>query len=278
MLLYKNNVIGFNDRMEDENMAGKLENQIAIITGCSGGIGKQTAIRFAQEGAKLVICARRYEKLLETKEICEQAGAEVLALQCDVTVMDNLENLVNQAVAKFGGIDILVNNAVSANPGTDFMEQSEEYLLSIFNSGFLSTWRLMKLCFPYLKESKGRIVNFGSASGIKGTVGYSAYGAMKEAIRSLTRTVANEWGPYGITCNAICPTAIGERAKEFLETLSEEERSPKALGFTTVPAVGYIGDAYEDVTPIIVFLASKESHYLTGQSIRADGGGSLFAI
>ena len=259
-------------------MAGRLENEVAIITGCSGGIGKQTAIRFAQEGAKLVICARRLEKLLETKEICEQAGAEVLALRCDVSVMDDLKELVEQAVNTFGRIDILINNSVTAEPGTPFMEQSEEYLTSIFESGFLSTWRLMKLCFPYLKESKGRIVNFGSSSGIKGTLGYSAYGALKEAIRGLSRTVANEWGEYGITCNVLCPTAIGERAKEFIETLPEEERTPMALGFTNVPAVGYIGDAYEDLTPILVFLASKESHYLTGQCIRADGGGSIFAL
>ena len=152
-------------------MTGKLDNQVAIITGCSGGIGKQIAIRFAQEGAKVAICARRFEKLQETKALCEEAGAEVLALQCDVSIMADLENLVKQTIEKFGKIDILVNNAVSAEPGTPFMEQSEEYLMRVFNSGFMSTWRLMKLCFPYLKETKGRVINFGSGAGIRGVAG-----------------------------------------------------------------------------------------------------------
>lgn len=259
-------------------MAGKLENQVAVITGCSGGIGKQTAIRFAEEGAKLAICARRIDPLLETKALCEKAGAEVLALKCDVTVMDEMANFVNKTVEMFGGIDILVNNAVTADVGKPFLEQTEEYLMSLFNSGFLSTWRMMKLCFPYLKESHGRIINFGSSSGIKGVPGYSGYGAVKEGIRSLTRTVANEWGEFGITCNAICPTAIGERAQQFLDSLPEAERTPKALGFSSTPPVGYIGDAYQDVTPAIVFLASRDSHYITGQTLRVDGGGSIFAL
>ena len=100
---------------------GKLDGKVVILTGASGGIGKQVAIRMAEEGAKLAICARRKEKLEDTKRLCEQAGAEVLAVQCDVSKREDLENLVNETVARFGTINVLVNNAMSSVSGIPFI-------------------------------------------------------------------------------------------------------------------------------------------------------------
>ncbi|MEG1878355.1 MAG: SDR family oxidoreductase [Pseudoflavonifractor sp.] len=257
-------------------MGKKLEGRIVLITGCSGGIGKDLARKFAQEGAKLAICARSWDKLLVTKSLCEEAGAQVLAVKCDVTKPEELKALVEETAKRYGGIDVLINNAVTANPGTPFLSQTEDDIMGVFNSGFLATWRLMQLCYPHMLGRKARIINFGSPSGIVGTAGYAAYASMKEAIRGLTRTVAREWGRDGITVNAICPTAITENIQAIIDSMPEGKKTPASLGFT-IPPVGYVGNAYDHIAPIVVFLASEDSGYLTGQSIRADGGGTLFS-
>lgn len=258
-------------------MNGKLKGKTAIITGCSGGIGKELARRFAQEGANLAICARSTDKLKATAAECEEAGVRALAITCDVSNPQDLHHLVDETIKEFGVIDILVNNAVTAKPGTPFEEQTEEDVMRVLNSGFLSTWRLMQYCFPSMKERGGHIVNFGSPSGIVGTVGYSAYGALKEAIRSLSRTVAREWGKYGITVNCVSPTAITPNTQAVLAARPEGQRSPESLGYH-IPPVGYLGNAYDDIAPVVVFLSSDDAKYITGQTIRADGGGSIFAV
>lgn len=254
---------------------GKLENKVVLITGCSGGIGRETAIRFATEGASLSICARTESKLQETKEICEGKGAAVFAFPCDVTKAEQLEQLTAGTIRKFGKIDVLINNAVNAKPGQPFMEQSEEDLMTVFESGYLATWRLMRLCFPHMKEHGGRIINFASGSGIIGTEGYAGYASMKEAIRGLTKVVAREWGRFGITVNCIAPTAITPKMQTIIDSFPEGRRIPESLGFK-LPALGRIGKAYDDITPILVFMASDDSAYITGQTIRADGGGTIF--
>lgn len=258
-------------------MGKQLAGKVAIITGCSGGIGRELARRFAQEGADLAICARSTDKLKATAAMCEEEGVKVLPITCDVTDAQALRHLVDETVKAFGTIDILVNNAVNAKPGTPFMEQTEEDVMRVFESGFLATWRLMQYCFPHMKEHGGRVVNFGSPSGIVGTAGYAAYGAMKEAIRSLSRTAAREWGQYGITVNCVAPTAITPNMQEIIDAMPEGQRKPETLGFH-IPPVGFLGSAYEDVAPVVVFLCSDDARYLTGQTIRTDGGGSMFAV
>lgn len=254
---------------------GKLQDKVAIITGASGGIGKEIAIRYAEEGAKLAICARNMENLEKTAATCREKGAQVIAVRCDVTQPGDMKQLVEQTVSQFGTVDILVNNAVDAKPGTPFMEQSEEYLQSLWESGFLSTWRMMKLCYPYLKKAGGKVINFASGSGLLGVEGYAGYAAVKEAIRSLTRTVAREWGPEGINVNTICPTAITDKIQVIIDSMPEGQRSPEALGFV-IPPIGRVGNAYEDIAPVAVFLASEDARHITGQNIRVDGGGTIF--
>lgn len=169
-----------------------------------------------------------------------------------------------------------MNNAVNAKPGSPFLEQTEEDLKVVWESGFLATWRMMKLCFPYMKEKGGKIINFGSGSGLMSIEGYAAYAATKEAIRSLSRTVAREWGKYGININTICPTAITPNMWEVINSLPEDQRQPETLGFV-IPPLGRVGDAYEDITPVVVFLASEDSRHMTGQNFRVDGGGTIFS-
>ena len=114
----------------------KLENKVAMITGASGGLGRATAIAYAKAGADLVICARRPEKLAEVTELCEEHGIKTLAVQCDVMILEDLENLVERAIEKFGRIDILVNNAISTKQGVAIMDHTDEIWNNTVTSGF----------------------------------------------------------------------------------------------------------------------------------------------
>lgn len=257
-------------------MSCSIKNKVALITGCSGGIGKEIATYFSEQGANLIICARNESKLNETAEICRGNGVKVLAKRCDVTSAQDLDDLMKAAIEMFGTVDILVNNAVNAKPGSPLMEQTEEYLDSLWESGFKSTWKLMRMCFPYMKEKGGKIINFGSASGLLGVEGYSCYGAVKEAIRGLSRVAAREWGPYRINVNVICPTAITPSTQAVIDSMPEGKRTPEALGFI-IPPLGRVGDAFEDIAPVVAFLASEASRHITGQTFRVDGGGTIFS-
>ncbi len=252
-------------------MGKRLEGKIAVITGCSKGLGKYIALRFAEEGARLAICARTLNKLEETAEMCREAGAEVLYKQVDLSDLGETEAFVADVVKRFGTIDVLVNNAVSTFPPHPFMDHTMQELESVFYTGFYPTWNLMKLCFPYLKGKSSSIINFGSGVGIRGMDGYAAYASCKEAIRALSRVAAREWGQYGIRVNALCPAAMTDHIKDTLAELDEKKRE-YVIASLSSGALKRPGDPYEDIAPVAVFLASDESRWITGKSISADGG------
>lgn len=255
---------------------GKLDNKVILITGCSTGLGKQQAIRMAAEGAKLAICARNETKLKETKNICEEKGAEVLAMSVDIMDYDSLVEFVDATVERFGTIDVLVNNAHTITIPKPFLEKTIEDLDVEMKSSVYAYWHLMKLCFPHLRDKEGAggsIINFASEAGVKGDSLYAPYAAAKEAVRGLSRTVAREWGQYNIRVNTVCPNGMTENASAGLdsEALSLEARDHIRDAFTNNP-FQRAGDPYRDVAPVGVFLASDDSHWITGQNIHADGG------
>ena len=203
---------------------GRLDGKVCIITGAASGLGKQEAIRFAEEGAKLAICSRTESKLMDTKRICEEKGAEVLAMACDVMVKENLEALVSATVDRFGTIDILVNNAHTVTMLLPFLQKSEDDLEIELKSSLYAYWRLMKLCYPYMKGKPGAgasIINFASKAGFEGTVDHCAYAAAKEAVRGLTRVVAREWGKDNINVNVVCPLAMTSQLENFKASYPE---------------------------------------------------------
>lgn len=258
---------------------GRLDGKVCIITGAASGLGKQEAIRFAEEGAKLVICSRTESKLAETKRICEEKGSEVLAVACDIMVHENLVNLVEKAVEKFGTIDVLVNNAHTVTMLLPFLQKSEDDLEIELKSSLYAYWRLMKLCYPYMKDKPGAgasIINFASKAGFEGTIDHCAYAAAKEAVRGLSRVVAREWGPNNIRVNTICPGGFTDNAKTGLQLQTPEIQEWAKMAFMDNP-FRRIGDPYEDVSPIVLFLASDDSRWMTGQNLFADGGGWITA-
>jgi len=257
----------------------KLDGKVILITGCSSGLGKQQAIRMAAEGAKLAICARTESKLLETKRLCEDQGAEVLAMPVDIMDYDSLEAFVEATAQRFQTIDVLINNAHTITQPAPFLDRSIGDLDLEMRSSVYAYWHLMKLCFPYLRDhagAGGSIINFASEAAVMGDAFYAPYAASKEAVRGLSRVVAREWGQYNIRVNTLCPNGMTENVSQGLQSLSPEVQEHINKAFVNNP-FGKAGDPYNDVAPVVVFLASDDSHWITGQNIHADGGALINA-
>jgi NAD(P)-dependent dehydrogenase (short-subunit alcohol dehydrogenase family) len=249
-------------------MAKKLDGKVVILTGTSAGLGKQMAVYLANEGARLSMCARRTEKLMETAKRCEEAGAEVLALTCDVSKYENLQDYVDKTIERFGTVDVLINNANAEAVRVPFLDQDIQELDRALHTGLYSYWNLMKLCYPYLKGKNSSIINFTSGVYQIGQPLMAAYVADKSAIRGLSMVVAREWGKDGIRCNTVSPVAMTETIMENLPP----EFTEYVVSRSKDNAMGRMGDPYHDIAPVVVFLASDESRWITGQNINVDGG------
>ncbi|MCM6762045.1 SDR family oxidoreductase [Rathayibacter sp. ZW T2_19] len=258
---------------------GKLDGKTVILTGASSGLGKQQAIRIAEEGANLAICARTQSKLDETRALCEQAGATVLAMPVDITDYDALVGFVDATAETFGTINALVNNAHTVTTPAPFLEKTIEDLDIEMRSSVYAYWHLMKLCFPHMKDHEGAgasIINFASEVGITGEALYAPYAASKEAVRALSRVVAREWGAHNIRVNTICPNGLTDNIAQGIDWMPTETREHIERLFVANP-FGRPGDPYSDVAPVTVFLASDDSRWLTGQNLNAAGGGLITA-
>ena len=245
---------------------GRLQGKVAVVTGCSQGIGYAIAKAFAREGASVAINARREDAIRKAAEELSAGGGRVIAVAGDVSQRETANRTVAAAVDNFGRIDILVNNAqVTRNALIE--DITDELIELTFGSGFRGTLYHMQAALPWLKKQGGSIVNFGTRQGIYGQPHDATYGANKEAIRALTRTAAREWGQFGIRVNVINPAGLSPAAEAFLN--ADAERAQKY--YDEMP-LGRFGRLDEDIAPVAVFLASDDGHYVTGQTINADGG------
>jgi NAD(P)-dependent dehydrogenase (short-subunit alcohol dehydrogenase family) len=250
-----------------------MAKRVVIITGASKGIGLGIARHLSRQGAALTITARREERLRAVAAELEADGVEVLAVAGDVSDRDGIHEMVRQTVERFGRVDGLVNNAQSFRPVMPLEDVRASDMDKLFDTGPKGTLWAMQAVLPHMKEQGGgRIVNFGSVMGVRGSPGYGPYGASKEAIRSLTRIAAQEWGRHGIIVNCVCPASAAHR-------LPPEDAMRKA-GFDAMYAdhpLGHDGDAEEDIAPVVSFLLSDECRYLTGETLMVDGGGYMRA-
>jgi NAD(P)-dependent dehydrogenase (short-subunit alcohol dehydrogenase family) len=245
---------------------GRLDGKVAVITGCSQGIGLAMAKAFAAEGASLVISARRGDVVEANAREIDPSGAKVIGVQADVARREDANRTIAAAADKFGRIDVLVNNAQATRQAL-VEDITDEAIALTLGSGLLGTLYHMQAAFPYLKQRGGAVINFGTRQGIYGEPGDGIYGAGKEGIRALTRSAAREWGQFGIRVNVINPAAMSPSAARFFE-----ENPERAQQYFDAIALRRFGDAAEDIAPIAVFLASEEGRYLTGQTLNADGG------
>jgi NAD(P)-dependent dehydrogenase (short-subunit alcohol dehydrogenase family) len=244
----------------------KLQGKVALITGAGQGVGQGIAFALASEGVAIAVTGRTKSKLDATVQEIEKRGGKALAVECDVKNALSLEACVVAVIRHFGRLNILVNNAQEVPLGT-LDKVSDEAFSAGWESGPLATFRLMKLCHPHLKGD-GNVINFGSSATKRWDMsGYGAYGAVKEAIRQLTRAAACEWAKDGIRVNAILPLADSPAMQWWTR-----ERPQEAAAFVATVPQGRVGSCEQDVGRFVVALCSDDSRYITGQSIGVDGG------
>lgn len=260
---------------------GFLTGKTAIITGGGrsvlsdgrcGSIGYGIATAYAKEGANLVITGRNVKKLEAAKEELESLyQIQVLPVQADVSAGGNneeaVERVVKEAIQKFGRIDVLINNAQASASGVTLADHTTEQFDLAMYSGLYAVFYYMKACYPYLKETKGSVINFASGAGLFGNYGQSAYAAAKEGIRGLSRVAANEWGPDGINVNIVCPLAWTAQLEKFSNDYPEAFQAN-----VKTPPVGHFGDTEKEIGRVCVQLASPDFKYMSGETITLEGG------
>nr|WP_122013402.1 SDR family oxidoreductase [Maliibacterium massiliense] len=250
---------------------GKMAHKVVLITGGGKGIGLGLAQAFAQEGARLVLTGRTAHTLEEARaQLKRDYGAEVWCVPADGGNEQAVQQVVDIAVQRCGGIDVLINNAQTSASGTMLADHSkEDFDLAIY-SGLYATFFYMKACFAHLKARGGCVINFASGAGMSGRAGQASYAAAKEGIRGLSRVAATEWGPHGVRVNVICPLAMTPGLAAWKEAYP-------ALYAETIQRVplGRFADPKEDIGRVCVFLASEDARYITGETITLQGGSGL---
>ena len=250
----------------------KLQDKIALITGGGTGIGKATAIIFAQEGAAVAVAGRRENKLGDTVSVIKKNGGKAIYIVSDISKVSDTERIVKETVHKFGGLDILVNNAgvFKGIKITDTKEEEYDYIVDINLKG---TFFMCKYAIPEIqKRDGGAIINIGTALGIKGYRGSStsAYSASKAGVIMLTKALALELAPHKIRVNCVCPAVV---ETEIFETLGiPKEKIPERMKmWEAFHPIGRNGKP-EDIAHAILYFASEDSSWATGSIFTLDGG------
>lgn len=250
----------------------ELKGKVALVTGAGQGIGLGVAQALAAAGASVTLAGRTVSKVDEAARHIDARGGNALSIACNVKSADDLSAVVAATVNRFGGLDILVNNAQEVPLGP-LDSVSDEAFAAGFDSGPLASFRLMKLARPHMvRRGGGSIFNFASSAGVRWDMaGYGAYAAVKQAIRALTRAAASEWGPDNIRVLTIAPHAESPGLKGWIEDNPDEAKA----FFRTIP-LGRIGRLEEDIGRAIVALCGSDLSYLTGATIPLDGGQANF--
>jgi NAD(P)-dependent dehydrogenase (short-subunit alcohol dehydrogenase family) len=250
-------------------MTGQLAGKVALVTGAGAGIGEGIARRFADEGARVVVA--------ELDEAAGQAVAENVGgifVSSDVADREQVENAIQTAVSEYGSIDIVVNNAWGGGAIGRVENKTHEQLAQGIAVAYYGPYWAMRAAFPHMKaKGWGRVVNLCSLNGVNAHVGTLEYNAAKEALRTLTRTAAREWAPTGVTVNALCPAA---KSQAFFRAIGDYPEL-EAMADAANP-MGRMGDPYDDIAPVAVFLASEACRYLTGNTLFVDGGSHINGV
>ena len=243
----------------------KLEGKVAIVTGASRGIGRDIALLFAKEGAKLTLTARSEDALKAlSDEIKKNGGAEPLCVPLDVKNSEKVDELVDKTLDKFGRVDILVNNAGMTRDGL-LLRMSDEDWDEVLDTNLKGAFLCLRaVAKPMMRQRAGRIINMASVIGLIGNAGQANYAASKAGLIALTKSAAKELGSRNILINAIAPGFIDT---EMTQALGDDIK--KSI-LKQIP-IGKLGTPI-DVAKAALYLASDESSFITGQVLTVDGG------
>ena len=241
-----------------------LNDKIAIVTGASQGIGKTIAVEMAKSGANVFCLARNKNALDSTINKIISNGDKASAYSCDISDNEQFNNIVTDIFKEYGSIDILVNNAGITND-TLLMRMSDDQWDSVLNINLKGSFTCTRSVIKYMmKKKSGRIINITSIVGLTGNAGQANYAASKAGLIGMTKSIAKEVASRGITANCVAPGWI-ETA--MTEQLSDDVKN-KFLSQIPTGKIGYP----KDIANTVIFLASKEAEYITGQTITVDGG------
>lgn len=245
-----------------------LKGKVAIVTGGGRGLGEQIAEGFAEAGANVVVCSRKLEACEEVSQKLKDFGVESLALKCDITNPEDVKNVVQQTLEKFGRIDILVNNS-GASWGAPAEEMPLEAWQKVINVNVTGTFLMSQAAGKVmLEQGSGKIINIASVAGLKGSnpkyMDAIGYNASKGAVITFTKDLAAKWGPRGIYVNAIAPGFFPTKMSNGLL----EKGGQGILEGTPLRKFG----SDSDLKGVAVFLAAPASDYITGDTVVVDGG------
>ncbi len=247
---------------------GQLEGRTAIVTGAGEGIGRAVARAFVAAHANVLVA-----------DISERLGHEAVAelgsnseyLHTDVSDKAAVEAMVAHTARRWGSVDILVNNAWGGGEISRVEHKTPEGLAHALAVGFYGPFWAMRAALPLMKANGwGRVINMCSLNGVNAHMGTVEYNSAKEALRAATRTAAREWAGWGITANIVCPAA---KSASFHRVMGEHPELSAAADASN--PMGRIGDPDDDIAPVVVFLASEASRYMTGNTLFVDGGGHI---
>jgi 3-oxoacyl-[acyl-carrier protein] reductase len=250
----------------------RLEGRVAIVTGAARGLGKAYALRLAEEGARVVIADTNLEGGKATAAQIEAEGGSAFALKVDTSSAEDTRRMAEETIARFGGVDILVNNAalmgspLRMRPFWEIEPQEWDWVMAVNVRG---PWLCACAVVPQMKkQGKGKIINISSTAALRGTPGMAHYDASKAAVIGLTRTLARELGDYAICVTAVMPGAI---PTEGFLSIAPEGYEKGGVPFQCIKRQ----QIPEDLVGTIAFLASDDSDFITGQTLVVDGGRAM---
>lgn len=249
-------------------MDKQFQNQVALVTGGSFGIGRATCIAFAQRGAKVVIADWIEDKEDTTQRLVKEAGSESLFVRCDVSKADDVKALINKTMATFGRLDFAFNNAGIEGRLAPTHECPEENWDKTIGINLKGVWLCMREeILQMRKQGKGAIVNCASVAGLGGFPGLPAYVASKHAVVGLTKTAALENATEGIRINAVCPGVIHTT---MIDRVTGQDKEVEKQ-YTAMEPIGRMGKP-EEVAEAVVWLCSDAASFVTGDAMTVDGG------